>query len=285
MRRSETTEGEGQARTTENVVRLPRDWLGPREELVPIGSRADALDRADKDTASPLPPAASSFWGEDSGSVQAAMQAPAGEWPTIPREPAAARRRRAPRFSARWLPTAPVAGRWGRVGLALGLIATCVIAVLAVIGLSEGPSSPADQRSAAIGTSPAASTPRGVHAVRSQALAPEVTEIRAEPRSRHVAHVRHRVAPPHGRSHGRRASATRHRLRVQPKAVSSPGTSGVAPATTPTTTSAPTTTPAPTAPVASSTGESAAPKSTAGSRRQPALGSAGTLAPGSSPDS
>ena len=51
-----TPEGDGDERTTENVVRLPRDWLGPRDELVPIGSRACARETTDGAPSESLPP-------------------------------------------------------------------------------------------------------------------------------------------------------------------------------------------------------------------------------------
>ena len=251
MHGSETTEGDGQARTAENVVRLPRDWLGPREELVPIGSRADALDHSDDDATSPLPPAASSFWDEDSGSVQAAMQAPAGEWQSPQRRARRGPARgqssvaRIPRL--RWLRIGPLASR-GRTRLALGLLAACVIAVLAVIGLSEGPSSPAGRRSAAIGSPAQLRTPRGVQ---TRALAGSCSQGDRDPiratQPTCCAHV-----PPcdsHRTAGAGAPSATRRHQHVQPKASSSSGASGAATATTPTTTASPATTPAASAPV------------------------------------
>lgn len=54
----------------ENVVRLPRDWLGPREELIPFGRSDEPV------SATALPPTADDFWGESSASVQDALQAP-----------------------------------------------------------------------------------------------------------------------------------------------------------------------------------------------------------------
>ncbi len=51
----------------DNVIRLPRDWLGPREELVPFGPRADE---------GAPPPSAADFWGEGSAAVQDALQVP-----------------------------------------------------------------------------------------------------------------------------------------------------------------------------------------------------------------
>src|SRR5579875_2769349 len=80
---------EGGPQVSDKVIRLPREWLGPPEELVPLGSRARALreeaeaQAAAEETAE-LPASASSFWTEDSGSVQAPMQRPADPW-----EPAA----------------------------------------------------------------------------------------------------------------------------------------------------------------------------------------------------
>ena len=50
-----------------NVVRLPRDWLGPREELIPFGPRA---------TQSASVPSPSDFWGERSADMHHALQGP-----------------------------------------------------------------------------------------------------------------------------------------------------------------------------------------------------------------
>jgi hypothetical protein len=54
----------------DNVVPLPRDWLGPRDQLVPVGKVA-AADRAGS-----APPTAEDFWSEDSAALQDAWQAP-----------------------------------------------------------------------------------------------------------------------------------------------------------------------------------------------------------------
>ena len=47
--------------TQDNVVRLPVDWLGPRDELVPITPRPEA----------PQPSPAADFWGDGSAAIQA----------------------------------------------------------------------------------------------------------------------------------------------------------------------------------------------------------------------
>ncbi len=64
-RRSEGGEHEAQP----NVVRLPRDWLGPRDELVPFGPRA-------RTPADDRPTSAADFWGEQSAAIHDALQAP-----------------------------------------------------------------------------------------------------------------------------------------------------------------------------------------------------------------
>lgn len=62
---------------TANVVRIPRDWFGPKEDLVPFGPRpwADETERG----APPAPPHdpkpvdPDTFWGEDSDSVHGVL--------------------------------------------------------------------------------------------------------------------------------------------------------------------------------------------------------------------
>jgi len=68
-RHSESGDQEGPPRP--NVVRLPRDWLGPREDLVPFGPRASSEDAEEP------PPSADDFWGERSAAIHDALEAPA----------------------------------------------------------------------------------------------------------------------------------------------------------------------------------------------------------------
>jgi hypothetical protein len=82
----QTEGGERDARARENVVRLPLDWLGPREELVPFGPRAAAQTTGGgtvpSDESPPrhdFPPSAEDFWGERSAAIHHALQAPADE--------------------------------------------------------------------------------------------------------------------------------------------------------------------------------------------------------------
>jgi hypothetical protein len=51
------------------VVRLPRDWLGPRDELVPFGAETPP-------PVADAPPSAADFWGERSADVHDALQGP-----------------------------------------------------------------------------------------------------------------------------------------------------------------------------------------------------------------
>jgi hypothetical protein len=80
------------AQPADKVVRLPRDWLGPREDLVPFGPGASAPEpESDASAPSPeAPPTAADFWGERS----AAVQAPADEAIEADARFAAPRRRR-----------------------------------------------------------------------------------------------------------------------------------------------------------------------------------------------
>ena len=72
-----TKDGNGATRNEENVIRLPRDWLGPPEELVPIGPAARAR-AAQLDVGDAPPPAADAFWSEDAAALHDAVQAPVG---------------------------------------------------------------------------------------------------------------------------------------------------------------------------------------------------------------
>ena len=59
----------------DNVVRLPRDWLGPRDELIPIGGSANGQSEA-----SVPEPTASDFWGEGSAALQTALAVAPSRW-------------------------------------------------------------------------------------------------------------------------------------------------------------------------------------------------------------
>jgi hypothetical protein len=85
-------------------VRLPRDWLGPREDLVPFGLRASAPEPALSASASSpeAPPSAEDFWGERSAAIHDVVQAPAGEpVPVVHAVPTGVESHDRPRVAAR----------------------------------------------------------------------------------------------------------------------------------------------------------------------------------------
>jgi hypothetical protein len=102
-----------------NVVRLPRDWLGPRDELVPLG------DVGSTDRTADVPPTAESFWSEDSAALQSAWQPPeVGALAAIARPG----RRRGPALVSRvWAP-----GSRARVIAVASVVAVFAAAALAV---------------------------------------------------------------------------------------------------------------------------------------------------------
>jgi hypothetical protein len=61
------------AEPSDKVVRLPRDWLGPREHLVPFGTAASPVTESEP---AGLAPSADDFWGERSAAIHDAVQAP-----------------------------------------------------------------------------------------------------------------------------------------------------------------------------------------------------------------
>ncbi len=99
----------------DNVVRLPRDWLGPREDLIPFGTSSEPGP-----SGGPAP-TADDFWGESSAAVQDAVQRDA-----VQRPPTPARSAGRPRSLAR-----------GRA-LLVGLVAVAAAAVLAVLLVGGG---------------------------------------------------------------------------------------------------------------------------------------------------
>ena len=75
MGSNQTGSGNG---SDDNVVRFPRDWLGPRDELVPFGPSAGTTTPGVDEE---LPRSADDFWGEQSSAVHDAVRAPNGDTP------------------------------------------------------------------------------------------------------------------------------------------------------------------------------------------------------------
>jgi hypothetical protein len=225
-----TEDANGATRNEENVIRLPRDWLGPPEELVPIGPAARAR-AAQLDVGDAPPPAADAFWSEDAAALHDAVQAPVGaagdrmrppvglvapvaaQWhlrlPRRPRLP----RRRGPR------------GRRGRqvvlVRWALVAVVAAVVAVPAVLALGGRP---AGRRTDAqtglvhpVTHSQTTALAQGSAALESRRLpnadatahqARQGAHARARTRTRSKAAGRSKVA---GRSHSQVMGKSRHR--------------------------------------------------------------------------
>lgn len=283
-----TTQGDEGERGTENVVRLPRDWLGSREELIPIGSRAHEAEAEGNAQTDALPPTAASFWDEDSGSLQAPMQAPAEVWQPTPAERhiQPAPRRSRPLF--RWAVTGVFSSR-RRVTATVAVLAAGLLLALAVIGRSEGGTHNARDKTASVPKRTPINTAKGANSARLKAKTPVVTQIHAQPQS-------HRSAS--ARTHTGRSRAHKHRIQVttihrrhhtRPTPPPTKSTSEPVRTTTPTYTQAPASSPA-TSPPATTSAPSSPPASTdratsSSSQHQPAFGASGSLGPGSSPDS
>ncbi len=123
----QSDEATGEALAESNVIRLPRDWLGPREELVPFGTRAEGpTETAGGESRAPEPPPrAADFWGEESAAVQDALPAPA----PAPESPIP----QAPRWRTRARAIPPRAG----TSRALAAAAVAIAAVLLAVGVFQ----------------------------------------------------------------------------------------------------------------------------------------------------
>jgi hypothetical protein len=112
-----TEHGGEEPGTNNNVVPFPRDWLGPREELIPFGSSAGyGVER------SAAAPGAEAFWGGDSGPLHAVLP-----------EPVAAGGAAGARLRTR-------AGRLAVAGLAAAVLAAAVFGRLAGLPAGSNPS-------------------------------------------------------------------------------------------------------------------------------------------------
>lgn len=247
MQSRETNPGDGQGRAAENVVRLPRDWLGPRDELVPMGARARAeTAEASRDGEAP-PPTAASFWDEDSSALHAPMQAPAEEW------------------HGSWEPAAPAAGgdslalrlrfalprlAWPnlvprpRVRVLLASAAGCLVALLAVLGQIEGDPSAHSRRTRAVSKPPVSSATRGAKLAQSRAQTHVVTHIPAGRRAHHAATALRRSSHRLKRAPRIRVTTVRHPHHAASAVPATPVVTGSGSPAQPTTVADPPTAPA-----------------------------------------
>ncbi len=152
-----TDRGSAGVREGSNVIRFPGDWIGPREELIPIAaasspseSGALAPDRdstgparpgaplaPDRDSPrpagskAPLPPDA--FWSENSDEIQSVLLAPQSPGAFAERQRTGPRNRRLRRILG--LPRAATAWR-GAAAMAIAL--GCGIAVMLLLAFAGG---------------------------------------------------------------------------------------------------------------------------------------------------
>jgi hypothetical protein len=173
-------------------VRLPRDWLGPRDEFIPFGSSAARDDCSDSEGHLDAPPSAADFWDEGSAAVQNAVQGPgsdAGAERTAHRARGQAFRGRlvarqlhwrrwserpvaAARSAAASSRTATASGisQIARHGRLAGALAVVAVVSAAVVGITQ-PGSPGGRAMRITASTPRALTPsipthRGVLAVK-----------------------------------------------------------------------------------------------------------------------
>ena len=304
METDETDVGGKQDPRESNVVRFPRDWLGPLDELVPLGpaggqesdsSPADSSpgDGRVVDFTPPAPREAADFWGEDAAAFHDAVEPPP-ESATAVRDGGASHGRVSSRRSH--LPAIPrrfgyrVAGpreasrgrRRAVLVAAVSAAAVTLVGLALAVGLFGGTAGPQTASRGRLGgftSTPFASLPSDVIAL-------------GRLGQRHVQKVslarRHRRSTP--------VTSARKRSFPAPRAVS-PAPSPVYTRTQPTPSPAPSTETsrpvvAESTPVEhSSTGGSSGSASTTHtsapttSSTRPAFGANGLLGPGSSPNS
>ncbi len=71
----DSAKGTGEDRQVSNVVQFPRDWIGPSEELIPFGPRAQRVAVDDPHEL----PSASDFWGEHAAAMHSVLEDPNAE--------------------------------------------------------------------------------------------------------------------------------------------------------------------------------------------------------------
>jgi hypothetical protein len=250
----------------DNVVRLPRDWLGPREDLIPFGPSAEAHDET-----LATPPSTHDFWGE--GAADPWELEPDGAVADPPR-PSRWRVPKVivPNVMSHTYVRARLHGRGA--GLTV-LAAVCVAVVLFAVGGRGQRSQP---RTASVATHQAPTQTSVADLTPGPALPtlPARTRRAAVRRSSRsvlrLSRPRTKVSASHRRSPSGKPPVVQS-VRYNPPPASS-STSVVSPSRAAPTASAP---------VSQQPQASAAQSSR--SPHQPALGAAGALAPGSSPDS
>jgi hypothetical protein len=138
----ETNDVETSSGRNENVVRLPREWIGPLEELVPIRPATEAGKQSTGSVEDEVPPTADAFWSEDAGALHNALQAPAGppsefaEHEPTQSGPALGVRRRSRLLAG--LPLAAIPVRRPAITIPQGRHVAVALTLLAVIAVGAG---------------------------------------------------------------------------------------------------------------------------------------------------
>lgn len=285
-----TGPGGSENASEDNVVRLPREWLGPREELVPVAVDDEPGDRL------ATPPSTQDFWGEslgdgwstpDDGSASASRShrdrghghrvVPHARAITVPRFFRRSLNRTPPAaLSAR--PQNPAAASRRRLRPFAGMVVAVLLTVVGVgvsAGVQTGNPAPSGHASQTVPASKTATVTAGI-GLDSVGSAGRLHARPAGLRSRTTAHrltSTHRTSRATHQRTARRVSPPTRTITVEPVRYAAP-----APTTSSTSTSAvPPVTTSVTPPAAAAT------RTSAGSH-QPATGASGALGPGSSPD-
>jgi hypothetical protein len=298
--------GRGQGPVGDNVIRLPTDWLGPREELVPVAPPRRPTGRAESEE-EVTPPSAETFWSEDAGSLHDAVQAPRAPVDMSDPPPAGP-----PARSASHQRRAGVNGgrlarpRLGRPAVAAGILILALLVLGAFISVQPGHVAARAPRQAAAITpstsSGSASASAGVLTrarllTRQRGHADSARRGRARKAIGRARHSARQFAAQRGRHPHRTIlhpdwAGARSASPAPPSTPAVPATSAVsdgATASTAETSSVPAANSSsagpyvpPAHPVASSARSSGGSATSSG---QPAFGSGGALGPGTSPDS
>ena len=262
----QTEEGGGKILAESNVVRLPRDWLGPRDELIPFGQPADE-PAAEASEPIGLPPTADDFWGGEVASAAVPDAAPSRD--AVPSGVSRAGARDAIRRRARPISIIGVAVSSIVIAVALIAGATWRSAVRGPLASGASESAPASK--------PAVSQPAHRQSGRALVAALDLralsaATLRASQRSaaRHARRGNLGLAQRDQSVHASTSTATAQPVHytsstpLSESTTSSPPASSAAPPTT--------------------TGSSSTNGQTASSGSQPSFGPNGALGPGSSPD-
>jgi hypothetical protein len=166
-------------------VRLPRDWLGPPEHLIPFGTPTTTeppqLDQIDFGTPSlGFAPSADAFWGEDSAAIHHPLDAPTGDQATN-EQPSRLKGRRWLRFDVR-----PRRQFAAAAGVAVAALAAAVT-VTQLVG--------AENRSGGVHGAGTADRPAQVGSVPTAALPKRAASAQSEPRHHPRSAAQHRARP------------------------------------------------------------------------------------------